>query len=82
MFCETPRTDQHVRPSWTVALPRFRSRHRAELRFGGCANQKALVHGGRSYSDLDPPPPWEVVQTTFGPNLASKAPEFFFFGIW
>ena len=23
-FCETPRTDQHVLPLWTVALPCFR----------------------------------------------------------
>ena len=34
-----------------------------------------------------PLPPWEiqfveVVRTTLGPNLAPKAPEFFFFGIW
>ena len=50
-----------------------------------------LPHGGRSDSDLDPPPsppsPWEVqfvevVRTTFGSNLAPKAPSFFFFGIW
>ena len=45
----------------------------------------ALKHGGRSDSDPDPPfpPSWEVqsveeVWSTFGPNLALKAPKLFF----
>ena len=45
-----------------------------------------VSHRARPDSDLTPPPPWEVqpaevVQTTFGLNLAPKAPVFFY-GIW
>ena len=36
MLCQTPQTDQHVRLSWTVAWPWFRSPDGAILKTGGC----------------------------------------------